>query len=58
MNKDIYTQKVEDFLKESHFTQIQNDPTDKSSNSAKWTVISKVLSKVPLMMAKLRPKHM
>jgi hypothetical protein len=29
MKKYIYTQEVENFLKETHFTQIPTDPTDK-----------------------------
>jgi hypothetical protein len=29
MNKDMYTQKVEEFLTNNNFRQLQNDPTDK-----------------------------
>jgi hypothetical protein len=29
MNKDMYKQKVEEFLTNNNFRQLQNDPTDK-----------------------------
>ena len=38
-NKDTYTQKVEDFLKESHFTQIEIDPTDKYQKQIQQTIV-------------------
>lgn len=38
MHKDSYTQKIEDFLKENHFTQLQYDPTDKYQKQIQQTI--------------------